>query len=240
MKVKIVQVDTEASRDEAFAEPVMFVDYDVSNRGRGKHLGYWTTSLVNDPYDLPWPGDFIDSSWDPVEREAVASYLDAQPDVQHWMGYSFCRLGCGTIPKCTDKSDGIYVWPGGFSHYLRVHNVRPPQEFIDHALGRVVQTEVFFPELLSLPSVYPLPDWVTQGAQVRVILGDGVLSVGIAAKVHSFVDDRVNIELDDGSYYNYLRGDFAGIFAPVWAHQVSPNTAQGLGDDVLGSPTRAT
>ena len=32
----------------------------------------------------------------------------------------------------TDLSDGHYVWPFGFAHYVEAHGVKPPQEFIDH------------------------------------------------------------------------------------------------------------
>ncbi len=174
--------------------PSMFVAHDASRTGKGQHLGYWTTSQVNDPYHLPWPGDFVDPNWDPAERAAVASYLDAQPDVQHWQGFSFCRLGCGMVPGCTDKSDGVYVWPAGFSHYLRAHNVKPPQEFIDHALGRAKQTKVAHPKF-SLPGIYPLPDWVVEGGRAKVISEHGTLSVGTVVTVHSFADENVNIEL---------------------------------------------
>jgi hypothetical protein len=34
----------------------------------------------------------------------------------------------------TCRSDGTFVWPEGFAHYLEEHAVRPPQEFIQHAL----------------------------------------------------------------------------------------------------------
>lgn len=201
---------------KAMKTPSMFVDHDASRTGKGKHLGYWTTSQVNDPYHLPWPGDFVDPDWDPAERAAVASYLDAQPDVQHWRGFSFCRLGCGMVPGCTDKSDGVYVWPAGFSHYLRAHNVKPPQEFIDQALGRAKQTKVAHPKF-SLPGIYPLPDWVVEGGRAKVISEHGTLPVGTVVTVHSFADENVNIELADGSFFHYLRLDFAGLFGPVSA-----------------------
>lgn len=34
----------------------------------------------------------------------------------------------------TCSSDGTFVWPEGFAHYLEEHAVRPPQEFVQHAL----------------------------------------------------------------------------------------------------------
>jgi hypothetical protein len=34
-----------------------------------------------------------------------------------------------------DFTDGVWVWPEGLSHYLRIHSVRLPEEFIRHALS---------------------------------------------------------------------------------------------------------
>ena len=205
----------------------MFTHFDMSHKGKGKHIGYWTTSRFNDPYHLPWPGDFVDPHWDATERDAVARYLDAQPDVQHWRGCSFCRLGCDMSPVnlraglgSTDKSDGIYTWPAGFAHYVRVHNVKPPQEFIDHALGRVRQTKVEYPGEY-LPSIFPLPDWVVVGAKARVrnVSGpDAALPKGSMVTVHSFVDGSVNVETVRGDY-GYLRLDFDWVFEPAEGSQ---------------------
>jgi len=84
--------------------------------------------------DLPWPADFVDRQWDPRERDAVAKYLDAGKTVGSYRGWSTCRL-CGKHNGSQDLSDGSYVWPQGFSHYVRDHSVRPPVEFVQHALG---------------------------------------------------------------------------------------------------------
>jgi hypothetical protein len=34
-----------------------------------------------------------------------------------------------------DLTDGTWVWPQGLAHYVEVHNVMLPQEFIDHVLA---------------------------------------------------------------------------------------------------------
>lgn len=205
---------------KAMAPKSMITPLDISHTGKGQHIGYWTTSRVNDPFPLPWPGDFVDPDWDSQEAEAVAQYLDSQPDVQHWRGISFCRLDCGyTAMGSTDKSDGIYTWPAGFSHYIRDHKVKPPQEFIDHCLGRAKQTKVAHPKD-RLPAIYPLPDWVVVGAQIRANHLSNLVPPGTEATVHSFAEDRVNIEVGEGEFYNYLRGDFIGLF-----EQVSKNTS---------------
>jgi hypothetical protein len=40
------------------------------------------------------------------------------------------RVDMGSI----ERTDGIYVWPEGLTHYVKEHNVRLPQEFVDHVL----------------------------------------------------------------------------------------------------------
>lgn len=80
---------------------------------------------------LPDPKDFIDESWPVEERKIIAGYLDVQPVWESWMGYSACRI-CGTTNGSQCKSDGKYVFPEGFSHYILNHSVKPPIEFLTH------------------------------------------------------------------------------------------------------------
>ena len=102
-----------------------------------KRVGFWAAykgimRLPAATFDLPHPGDLVDPHWPIRERELVAAYLDAAPDVEHWMGYAYCRLGCDGGFGTTDKSDGTYLWPEGLSHYVLKHSVRLPEDFIQH------------------------------------------------------------------------------------------------------------
>jgi len=36
-----------------------------------------------------------------------------------------------------ELTDGVYMWPEGLAHYLEKHNVRLPQEFVDHVLKSI-------------------------------------------------------------------------------------------------------
>jgi hypothetical protein len=99
-----------------------------------KRIGYWWS---NDEPDLPHPRDYVDYAWDAVEREKVNVYLNEQCSklTRFSPGYSWCRLGCTPIPpdigngECTD---GIWLFPEGFAHYVRHHMVKPPEDFLDH------------------------------------------------------------------------------------------------------------
>jgi hypothetical protein len=91
-------------------------------------LGYWHSKY--EP-SLPNPKDFVDRNWDPGERELVAKYLEQGQHFLAWMGLSDCRF-CDVVTGPSCLCDDEYVWPEGFAHYVRVHGVRPPQEFVNH------------------------------------------------------------------------------------------------------------
>lgn len=111
------------------------------SRGQLKRIGFWADTknalgigrLLSALDGLPEPKYFVDKTWDPAEREIVATYLDCAPNVECWLGVSYCRFDCGEMNMgSTDKSDGTYLWPEGYSHYVRKHLVRPPAEFVNH------------------------------------------------------------------------------------------------------------
>jgi len=86
---------------------------------------------------LPDPVDLVDLSWDPRERELVAQYLDRGKTFESYAGYSQCRMCSKWNNGSKDLTDGVYIWPEGFSHYLREHGVRPPATFEHHVLERL-------------------------------------------------------------------------------------------------------
>jgi hypothetical protein len=94
-------------------------------------IGYWR---AKDAAHWPDPVDFIDSTWDVDERDIVVDYLSRGFVVRAYMGYSPCRI-CGRDNGALELSDGIYVWPEGLAHYLADHGVRPPEQFVAHALA---------------------------------------------------------------------------------------------------------
>lgn len=94
-------------------------------------LGYWSTGP-----DSRWPRPeaFVDPEWDADERELIVEFLRRGLVARTYMGYSPCRM-CGVANGAIELSDGVYVWPDGLAHYVSDHKVKPPQEFIDHALS---------------------------------------------------------------------------------------------------------
>lgn len=101
-------------------------------------FGYWRPDLVGafQDSDLPSPLDFVDKSWDPEERAEVVALLKIGTVHTAWMGYSYCRFGCRDIYReigtTCDTADGSWVWPHGLVHYVEKHDVRPPDDLVDH------------------------------------------------------------------------------------------------------------
>jgi hypothetical protein len=85
---------------------------------------------------LPFPWDYVDKTWDENERLAVLAHLMTGTTFESWRGNSWCRFACATkyLSGYRDMTDGTYVWPEGFIHYVEAHHVKPPEEFIRHAL----------------------------------------------------------------------------------------------------------
>lgn len=89
---------------------------------------------------LPWPGDFVNPNWDARERRAVVAYLsnDGFRGVVY-KGSSECRLCDKWNNGSADFSDGVYLWPEGYAHYVEAHCVRPPQEMVAHIVTELYQ-----------------------------------------------------------------------------------------------------
>jgi hypothetical protein len=84
---------------------------------------------------LPNPAYLVWEGWDPAELPGVLAYLRAGQEWIRFNGWSYCRFDCGIAPSALgdrDLTDGMWVWPEGLPHYVEVHSVRLPDEFIDH------------------------------------------------------------------------------------------------------------
>ena len=93
-----------------------------------KLLGYWRNA---EHPELPDANALVDNTWDVEEREAVAGYLGNGLVAMSFMGYSECRI-CGNQNGDLEFTDGAYQWPSGLAHYVEVHAVRLPDEFVTH------------------------------------------------------------------------------------------------------------
>jgi hypothetical protein len=95
-------------------------------------VGYWRS---DEQPDLPRPEQFVGTLQEEL-RDNLSRYLASGVEFADWMGYSHCRFACGTPDRAMgnrDLTDGVWVWPEGLSHYVCVHSVMPPKEFLQHA-----------------------------------------------------------------------------------------------------------
>ena len=101
-----------------------------------KGIGFWISG-VNDER-LPAPQELV--GYMPAgERDRIATYLEAGMTYESYLGYSWCRFGCGvdwTRMGSRDLTDGSWVWPEGLPHYIREHGIVLPQDFNKHAQSR--------------------------------------------------------------------------------------------------------
>lgn len=93
-------------------------------------VGYWHS--IFEP-EYPDPAWFIDENWHPAEKKMVIAHLLQGQILADWTGQSWCRFRCGeTQMGAKDMTDGVYIYPQGLVHYLEIHQVKLPDEFIRH------------------------------------------------------------------------------------------------------------
>ena len=115
-------------------------------------IGYWRSE-----FDPLWRDvrDFVDLAWPTATRSMVAAYLSVGLTLEQYRGLSPCRV-CGKHNGSKELTDGTFCWPEGLFHYVSVHDVGLPDEFVAH-----VQSSP------GLVADNPLPDFDHLGQRVR-------------------------------------------------------------------------
>ena len=93
------------------------------------------------PDRLPDPRDCVDTHWRDtamgrVEFASVLAHLRSGRTHEAFYGYSWCRICHRNDNGTKDLTDGTYVWPEGYAHYIEAHGVKPPQDFIEHVMSK--------------------------------------------------------------------------------------------------------
>lgn len=70
------------------------------------------------------------------------------------LGYSYCRFrDCRDEHRnrngCRDLSDGVWVWPEGLAHYVELHSVMLPEEFV----STMRSNDWLIPQQIELPVI---------------------------------------------------------------------------------------
>jgi hypothetical protein len=114
--------------------------------GRLNGVGFWCggPGLVS---ELPHPRDLVGQDWPADELQFILTYLRSGHKGAARAGYSFCRFECG-IPDdemgCRTLTDGIWAWPEGLAHYVAIHAVTLPEQFVQTMRSRSWQIPVDF------------------------------------------------------------------------------------------------
>jgi hypothetical protein len=102
----------------------------LPSAGSLRKIGFWQSP---DEPQYPRVQSMVDWSWDRSHRAEIVKYLRGARRGDCYYGYSNCRI-CGQQNGSCDLTDGVYVWPEGFAHYVESHGVRPPIDFIEHVV----------------------------------------------------------------------------------------------------------
>jgi hypothetical protein len=101
--------------------------------------GYFASNK-NDKSEYPYPSDsgnkidqnFLDKLYDIEENIFLKKRELENIQFIQYMGYSRCRLCKQNNGNCEFKisyEGKTYLWPEGFYHYCKDHNVEPTKEF---------------------------------------------------------------------------------------------------------------
>ncbi len=104
-------------------------------------IGYWEGD--DDDILYPHPRYLTDKNWKEEERYKIARYLHSGPILWELMGYSHCRFPDDGLPDekmgCTEKTDGVWIWPEALPIYIERYSVRLPEDFLNHVYQRNFQ-----------------------------------------------------------------------------------------------------
>ena len=76
-----------------------------------------------------------------------------------------------------DLTDGTWVWPQGLSHYVEVHGVVLPEEFVSHVLSGPA------PMKADPPHTYDFDYWTSWSSARRTpAFADGLRAAALAAQ----------------------------------------------------------
>ena len=126
---------------------------------RLRAIGFWKGSGAHARFHNPQ--EFVsDSEAEEAIRSELIRYLRTGRCVEACFGCSWCRFECGideSLMGTLDLSDGIWVWPEGLAHYVDVHRVRLPSEFVRAATSTSPIRRKVSPH--GLPGEYDFEFW---------------------------------------------------------------------------------
>ena len=108
-------------------------------------IGFWA-----DPHpggQGPDPRLLVDPTWARADRANLVNYLNHGLIWQAYLGFSFCRFNCGIRREemgSLTLTDGTWAWPQGLAHYLMVHHLALPDQFLEHVRAQAFHIDAQF------------------------------------------------------------------------------------------------
>lgn len=94
-----------------------------------KEIGYWRQKEDSNE-DLSWPTE----GKLPMEtKQKIVEYLMKGKQHAAWKGFSRCRI-CSKLNGTTCLTDGEFVYPEGYAHYIIDHNIMPDLDLLAKVL----------------------------------------------------------------------------------------------------------
>lgn len=96
-----------------------------------KSIGFWNNKN-NDYPAFPMVEEFIHPNFLNKEtKRKIIIYLESARELHFYKGSSKCRI-CGKRNGSYELTDGKYIWPSGYVHYIEEHDVVPSKDFLRH------------------------------------------------------------------------------------------------------------
>jgi hypothetical protein len=116
-----------------------------------KLIGYWNERTGDGFID---PVRLAGRPLDVELKPSVLDYLRGGQFCGEDLGFSWCRFRCGIPDQAmgsAELSDGIWAWPEGLVHYVAVHDVELPKEFLTHLISHrfTIDPDLRWEELIS-------------------------------------------------------------------------------------------
>lgn len=124
-------------------------------------IGYWASTEEGQDESPEWPDprDLI-GMWDSADRRSVIKYLSSGIAFRRYLGYAGCRI-CNAMLGSDELTDGTWAWPRNLEHYVEVHDVQLPRDFIESA--RTANWSM----LASLRAEFASPELWIEGGRAR-------------------------------------------------------------------------
>ena len=106
-----------------------------------KAVGYWIRSAFDNEFIHPCE---VAGMMSEEDADFILPYLRSGVIAEQYRGFSWCRFHCGVEHHkmgSRDLTDGTWVWPEGLAHYVEVHRVGLPAEFLKHVRSSPLRVE---------------------------------------------------------------------------------------------------